>query len=173
MGLDAATGQEIFLVSSGARTINTQPVVLDNRLIASTSEETLIFDRETSNLVQTIDMGGELSFHDDTLYIASADRNPSAYALSSPPAVPLNLSVNDPDRGRIEALGAWKHHFPSGTVVSITAVPESYFDFRDWSGDLSSTQATLNLVMNTQQTLRAVFVPQIVTNNVPLWWLAA
>jgi uncharacterized protein (TIGR03437 family) len=46
--------------------------------------------------------------------------------------------------------------FPGGTQVSITAVAQNGYTFKNWSGDLSGTNPTASLVMNAEHFVTAV-----------------
>jgi uncharacterized protein (TIGR03437 family) len=46
--------------------------------------------------------------------------------------------------------------FPGGTQVTVTAVPHNGYTFKNWSGDLSGTNPTASLVVNTPRFVTAV-----------------
>jgi hypothetical protein len=48
--------------------------------------------------------------------------------------------------------------YPSGTIVTLTAVPAVNWTFQSWSGDVSGTQNPVNVTMNANKTVTATFV---------------
>jgi len=46
--------------------------------------------------------------------------------------------------------------FPGGTQVSVTAIPNGGFTFKQWAGDLSGTNATGSLAMNASHSIVAI-----------------
>jgi hypothetical protein len=47
--------------------------------------------------------------------------------------------------------------YPAGTVVTLTATPDSGFLFSGWSGDLSGTQNPATITMNSSKKVQALF----------------
>jgi len=83
----------------------------------------------------------------------------------------LRVSVNEPLWGRVNPTGG---QFEPGSVVELLAEPENWFEFRHWTGDVSSTENPLRLHMTNDIAVVAVFGEQLTSNYpTPLWWLLA
>jgi len=58
----------------------------------------------------------------------------------------------------VPAIGA--HQYPEGTEISVTAKPDSGWQFDSWIGDVTdANSATTSIVVDTDKTISAVFVP--------------
>jgi len=51
--------------------------------------------------------------------------------------------------------------YPAGTSVDLLAVPENEWMFNAWSGDVSGTQNALAVVVDTEKSVMASFVPDV------------
>jgi hypothetical protein len=84
--------------------------------------------------------------------------------------VTLAVTVNNPDWGQVSPMS---NSYPAGTAVTISATPEEYYSFAQWTGDLNSSENPLNLILDTDTQLEVVFAEIVTTNHsVPYWWLA-
>lgn len=62
---------------------------------------------------------------------------------------------------------AGKHSYPDGTIVSITATPDSGWQFDSWTGDIAELDVTTTiLTMDSNKTVAASF-----SQVKPSWWL--
>jgi len=61
--------------------------------------------------------------------------------------------------------------FSGGTVLELAALPDTFFEFDEWSGDLTGTTNPERIFMNSDLTITGTFAAIVVTNNVPQWWL--
>jgi hypothetical protein len=52
-------------------------------------------------------------------------------------------------------------------------VPSNYFHFANWAGELSGSINPASLLMDKPRFVQAIFAPNLRTNGVPEWWLAA
>jgi hypothetical protein len=60
-----------------------------------------------------------------------------------------------------------------GSTVSITAVPDTYYHWSYWAGNVAGSQANpLTLTMDQHRSVTAVFEPDLAANGTPHWWLA-
>ncbi len=83
----------------------------------------------------------------------------------------LTATVNDPAWGSVSPTNG---SYPIGDSIQVTATPATYFFFFHWSGDASGTSNPLNVLLNSNVTLQAVFAEMVTTNHpTPLWWLAS
>jgi len=82
----------------------------------------------------------------------------------------LTAAVNDAKCGSVSPSGGT---YMDGTLVDLTAAPSNYYGFTRWDGDLSGTNVSAQLLMDTNKTVQALF-DEIVTTNyaTPHWWLA-
>jgi outer membrane protein assembly factor BamB len=53
-----------------------------------------------------------------------------------------------------------------GTEVTLTATPEGEWDFIGWSGDFTSSDATITVTMNGPKTLKATFGTNVTVNGI-------
>jgi len=71
--------------------------------------------------------------------------------------------------GSIDQTAAW---FANGEPVTITATPDAYYHFENWSGDASGSANPLNLSMDAPKGVTANFAAILTTNKpTPEWWL--
>jgi hypothetical protein len=61
----------------------------------------------------------------------------------------------------------------SGSLLTLTAVPSNFFYFANWAGELSGSNNPASLLMDKPRFIQAIFAPNMRTNGVPEWWLAA
>ena len=60
-----------------------------------------------------------------------------------------------------------------GSTVSITAVPDTYYHWSYWTGNVPGSQTNpLSLTMDQNRSVTAVFEPDLAANGTPHWWLA-
>jgi len=71
--------------------------------------------------------------------------------------------------GALDVPDSW---LDAGATVTITATASNYYHFLNWSGDVSGTSNVIAVSMTGPRTMTANFVPNLVTNAVPEWWLA-
>jgi hypothetical protein len=70
-----------------------------------------------------------------------------------------SISLNPP--------GGWGGSYPSNTVVSATATPASGWIFLNWAGDASGNINPLNITMNGDKAITAVFVQPAAIDGSP------
>lgn len=68
--------------------------------------------------------------------------------------IKYNLSVSVSEGGSINSSGG---EFTSQTSITITATPDEGYFFIGWSGSVSSTENSLDIVMDSDKTISAVF----------------
>jgi uncharacterized repeat protein (TIGR02543 family) len=93
--------------------------------------------------------------------------SPSSVATEEPVEVQVTqytLTVTFGEGGTVSTEGGT---FDEGTEVSITAIPNEGYRFTGWEGN-SSTNESLNVTLDSNQTYQAVFVKQYTFNNVEL-----
>lgn len=83
---DALTGEflGIYSLPGSEAGLNTQPIVTNDTLIASSASKTYIFDLATRALRQIIPYGGHISLAGESLYIASSDGIVSVFGVPDP-----------------------------------------------------------------------------------------
>ncbi len=77
------------------------------------------------------------------------------------------------EHGTVDVESGWQ---PAGEVAQITASADLYFDFMNWTGDVTAGEMQenpLDLLMDAPKSVTALF-EAIMTENrpTPLWWLA-
>lgn len=83
----------------------------------------------------------------------------------------LTVTANNSNWGNVNPTGGT---YPEATAIQVTATPAAYCRFVNWTGAASGTGNPLMVVLNTNQSLQAVFSEILTTNHpTPLWWLAA
>ena len=63
----------------------------------------------------------------------------------------------------------------AGSNITVTALPDLYYHFAYWTGDVPSSQTNSNplpLTMDRPSTIAATCSANQTTNGTPLWWLA-
>jgi len=73
-----------------------------------------------------------------------------------------SLSLSVLGEGRIDVTPPGSA-FDEGSVLQITAVPDSGWEFREWQGDTSGNGNPLSLIMNSAKLLTAVFITEFDT----------
>lgn len=80
------------------------------------------------------------------------------------------LTVTAGVHGVASASSTW---WDQGSTAMATATPDAYYHFTVWTGTVSSVTNPLPVVMNTPQSVVALFDPNLATNSTPEWWLAS
>jgi hypothetical protein len=90
----------------------------------------------------------------------------SIYANYTPTAPPqYTLTVNVVGNGSV-ALNPAGGTYEAGTVVTLTATPDSGWLFSNWSGDLSGSTNPTTITMNSNKTVTATFIEEGTTGTV-------
>ncbi|MCP2045440.1 InlB B-repeat-containing protein, partial [Pontibacter sp. HSC-36F09] len=87
--------------------------------------------------------------------VMDADKNVSATFELIPPTT-YTLTLNDPENGSI-VVDPEADTYVAGTVVTLTATPADGFRFTGWSGDASGSDSPLELTMDGNKTVSAIF----------------
>jgi hypothetical protein len=83
----------------------------------------------------------------------------------------LTVTSNHADWGTIDPAGGT---YAVWSSVQVTAIPNAYFEFAQWSGDLPGVNNPITVEMNSNVTLQAEFRELATTNHAtPYWWLAS
>jgi PKD repeat protein len=90
----------------------------------------------------------------------------SIYANYTPSAPPqYTLTTNVVGNGSV-ALNPPGGIYDAGTVVTLTATPDSGWLFSSWSGDLSGSTNPTTITMNSNKNVTATFIEEGTTGNV-------
>ncbi len=73
------------------------------------------------------------------------------------------LTVTEPDFGRIE-LSPHKAEYLDGEIVTVTAIADPDYILDSWIGDLSGRYTSMNITMNSNKTVSAVFSEALYIN---------
>lgn len=109
----------------------------------------------------------------------------ASFTVQSDGLAPVDLTVNEQDTTPDNILtvasnnSAWGTvtpnggSYPVGATVDVTAVPQTYYEFVQWTGDIASTENPLSVTMDSNINLNAEFRETLTTgHSTPLWWLA-
>ena len=108
-----------------------------------------LLGHEENDMMRPLSMTSVSNYVGTTNYVA-----PGYLSLNVQPDVERGYIVADP------AAGAGP--YTSGTVVTVTAVPNVPFRFMSFSGDASGTNATMQVTMDTFKSVTANFAPPLV-----------
>ena len=72
--------------------------------------------------------------------------------------------------GSVAPSGSWHR---AGSEVAVTATPDTYFHFVQWTGTVASASNPVTVPMTQAQSLVGLFAENLATNATPEWWLAA
>lgn len=93
----------------------------------------------------------------------SGTENPTTITLNTHMSVSANfaqvrytLTINITGAGNVQRVPDETTYLP-GTLVQLTASPNTGYDFIQWSGDASGTGTTTNVVLNGDKTVNAIF----------------
>jgi hypothetical protein len=74
--------------------------------------------------------------------------------------------------GNVDVAPGWQL---AQSNLTVTATPDIYWYFSQWAGQTDGCSVVSNKIvvpMNEPRSIMAVFKETVVTNNVPMWWLA-
>jgi len=81
----------------------------------------------------------------------------------------LDLSADN--HGTVDQVSSWQ---PKDSLATLEALPETYYHFTTWTGDLFTNDSSIEVLMNRPLSLHAAFAANLTTNTLtPEWWLAA
>ena len=83
---------------------------------------------------------------------------PSTTSTPTPASIvyALTVSINPPGAGTITLVPPGKD-YPSGTVVTLTAISEPGHEFDYWGGDISGTSTVIIQIMDSNKAVNAYF----------------
>lgn len=84
-----------------------------------------------------------------------------------PPKVTLAISVTD---GGTTSPGPGSYHYDKDEQVTITASPDSGWEFDEWRGDYLGSSHSINITVGSDMSITAYFKEEIVT-TIYEWWL--
>ncbi len=112
-----------------------------------------------------------------TAYASSGQYFVSGYLTATTDSNPTNtdfaltVTANNPAWGTATPSVA---AYPSGSPIEAVATPAAYYRFDHWSGDVTTTNNPLTLVLNGDTVLQANFTEILTPSHpTPVWWLAA
>ncbi len=71
------------------------------------------------------------------------------------PNIYYDLIVNTTDGGVVDPTGG---NYLEGTIVTVTAISDSGWNFQEWTGDYIGTENPIDIIMDSNKTIQAVFV---------------
>jgi len=81
-----------------------------------------------------------------------------AVIATRPPMYTLSVRVSPPQTGFVSSSGG---EYESGTQVTLTASPASGYIFDHWSGNVSGTISSINIVMDSDKSVIAHFEEEV------------
>ncbi len=69
-------------------------------------------------------------------------------------------------------LGSSAGWYPIGGSVTVTAAPDAYYGFLQWTGTITTVANPLHLTNDQPYDITALFAALYATNGTPQWWLA-
>jgi hypothetical protein len=99
---------------------------------------------------------------DDEVYMNSreAANAPKLIVYYNPSGYRLTATADPAAGGTVDTLPTSPdRYYNSGTVVTLTAIPNVGYEFVDWSGDLSGTENPTTVTMDSDKTVTANFIP--------------
>lgn len=122
----------------------------------------IIKQPQSSSGEPTVNLPLENDFTDMTDTFASPilhDRIQGSLTIDATPGAPTQnytLTVNIIGSGNV-TINPLNATYVSGTVVTLTAIPDVNWTFFSWSGDLTGTQNPADITMNANKTVSATF----------------
>ena len=132
------------------------------------SPGTYTYDSGTE-VTLTADPGGGYGFSGWTGDVSSGHENdnPLTLTMDSDKSIAANFfSVSQYTLTIIAGEGGTtdpapgSHAYDSGTAVTVTAIPDNGYRFAKWSGDVSSTNNSVEIIMNGDKNIAANFIRQ-------------
>jgi poly(beta-D-mannuronate) lyase len=104
-----------------------------------------------------VEWRGDISSQEDTLTFTLDEITAleAVFALDVPPVYALSVFVFS--SGGHVVFDPQENEYSEGTLVTLTAVPDSGWQFDHWEGDLESTENPVQVVMDTTKMILAVF----------------
>lgn len=84
----------------------------------------------------------------------------AGYILNRLPSIPQSfiLNLTATGNGTIEKSPS-RTDYDSSTTVMLIAKPAAGYVFKEWTGDITGTNATISVVMNSNKNITAAFIP--------------
>ena len=124
-------------------------------------------DGTTPTFSSPLYMGPIIITNTTTIRALSLSLDFSQY-LPSPPAqiIILKNALTVSGGGGYISANPSQPLYENGTVVTLTAIPDSGWTFDHWQGSASGTNNPLTVTMNSDKQVQAVFTTTILTNTV-------
>jgi len=179
IALDLETGSEKFAMETDQRLISDQPLIVNDFIIAASENKTYIFNLKTQELVQTLPVGGLLSYSNGYLNVAGIDGELSVYFANDIPDI-TNLTLpplieDTPYESRLEVA-----HFDINETVTIELLSApSFVTMNDQgviSGSIDTDPATPSAELQVRLSdgvndpvIQTVLLPLVATNDLPVF----
>jgi uncharacterized repeat protein (TIGR02543 family) len=150
----------VNVLTSGNGTVSQYP---NSSLLASNTQVSLLATASTNWSFQY--WQGDLTSTNNSLMFA-VNSNLSLTAVFTPTAYPLNLST--PGGGTVQAAGQTSDgiNFATNSIVTLTAVTNSGWQFINWQGDLNSNTNPFSFAMNQAYNIQGLFGTPVFTQAV-------
>jgi len=158
--LDASTGSHIWNYTTGAE-VNSSPAVVDGKVcVGSWDGKIYCLNATNGACVWSYATGSWVhsspAVAEGRVYIGSGDGKVYAFGSAAPP--PTYALTITATLGGTTSPAAGTYTYSAGTVVSVTATPNTGYTFDRWELDgINNSTNPINVTINADHTLHAVF----------------
>lgn len=146
---DLPVALEITMEGSGSGTVTVEP---SGGIYDQGTEVTLVALPDNGH--SFAGWSGDVTATDDTLIVVMTDHKRVVASFDPPLAYTISLWTNGSGQVQFEPpVGP----YPDGTVVTVTALPDSGWSFSHWGGALSGSANPETIVMNENKSIMATF----------------
>jgi len=154
-------------------------------VVPAEGDADIVIESGATNVFTSINWSTPVSVVFRSLADADQLNGTTTFELRSDGLATVNLTATEQDSTLDNILTVTSNHadwgnvdpaegtYPVGSSVQVTAGPNTYFKFVQWSGDFPGTNNPTTVAMNSNVSLRAEFRELVTTNYAtPYWWLA-
>lgn len=107
---------------------------------------------------------GDITSSDNPVNV-TMDSNKDVTAVFAPITYDLTTAVTPEAAGSVEPIGGT---YNAGTVVALTATPAAGYEFVEWTGDVTGTDNPINVTMDSDKSVTAVFQIECLLSTVTI-----
>ena len=103
---------------------------------------------------------GDINSFQTTIEITlDSDREVTAVFAEESEEVTFNLIINTQGEGSV-SIEPEQDEYKDGTMVELTASPTNGWEFVEWTGDINSSQTSVELIMDSNKEVTAIFIEE-------------